>query len=267
MTIYDFKDYKTFLRKLIAEFPKKGRGQSRRLAEHIGVAPIVVSQILARDRQFTADQAVLVAEFFGLDERATEYFVLLVSQGRADTKKLREFYQRKLDRVRSEAQNIKNLVQGREELSDADKGRFYSNWYYCGVWLLTSVPGFQSVEAIADRLGLKRAKVGEIVSFLLETGLCTEKSGKIWMDTKSTHVDDKSEFVNNHRRNWREKAREKFTQPAEGDFFYSSPVSLSEKDAEKFRAELLRIIKDFSKQVADSPAEKLMCFNIDWFEY
>lgn len=74
-------------------------------------------------------------------------------------------------------------------------------------------------------------------------------------------------FVNNHRRNWREKAREKFAAPEETDFFYSSPVALSEKDAEQFRKQLLEMIKEFSKRVAASPEETTMCLNIDWFKF
>ena len=187
--------------------------------------------------------------------------------GRAHTAELKNFYEIKLSRMREEVQNIKNLVAGREQLSDDDKGIFYSNWYYSGVRLLTSIEGYQTVDAIAEYFGLTRARVGEIVAFLLKTGLCVQTDGLIRMATKSTHVDHKSEFVNSHRRNWREKAREKFTEPDAHDIFYSSPVSLSKKDTELFRKELLKLIKSFSKQVEESPEQMLMCLNIDWFEF
>lgn len=267
MWIAEFKDYKAFLNALIKTFPKNGRGQSRRLAERLDLAPTVVSQILGRDRHFTPDQAVIVANFFGLDERSTEFFIYLVNLARADSKELKAFYQQKLSKLRSDSQNLKNLVRGREELSDLDKGRFYSNWYYSGVRNLSAIDGHQSVEAIAKYFGMSRAKVGEVVSFLLETGLCVEKNGQIRPGPKSTHVSDKSEFVNNHRRNWRDKARERFTNPGDKDIFMSIPVSMSEADAEKFRSELLKLIKAFSKLVEPSPEEKLMCLNIDWFAF
>lgn len=267
MLITEFSNYKAYLKALIKSYPKNGRGQSRRLAEHLNLPPTVVSQILARDRHFTPDQAAEVATFFGLDERSAEFFLYLVNYARADSKKLKGFYEQKLDKLRAEAQNLKNLVRGREELTDADKGRFYSNWYYSGIRNLTAIKGYQSVEAIADYFGLSRAKVGEVVSFLLATGLCVEKNGEIRPGPKSTHVSDKSEFVNSHRRNWRDKAREKFTDPGEKDLFVSIPVSMSDDDAEKFRAELLKVIKAFSKLVEPSPEEKLMCLNIDWFAF
>lgn len=172
-----------------------------------------------------------------------------------------------MERLRLEAQNLRNLVKGREELTDADKARFYSNWYYSGVFNLSAIKGFQSVEAIADYYGLSRAKIGEVVSFLLESGLLIENDGELSPGLKSTHVSDKSEFVNNHRRNWRDKAREKFTKSGENDIFVSAPVSMGKKDAELFRAELLKLIKAFSKLVEPSPSETLRCLNIDWFEF
>lgn len=267
MNVYEYTSYKGFLRALIKQFPKNGRGLSARLAEHLNLPATVVSQILGRDRHFTPDQAVEVAAFFGLDERSTDYFIMLVHLARAESKKLKTHYEQKLERLRLEAQNLRNLVKGREELTEADKARFYSNWYYAGVFHLSAIRGFQTVEAIADYYGLSRAKIGEVVSFLLESGLLVETDGELSPGIKSTHVSDKSEFVNNHRRNWRDKAREKFTKPGEKDIFMCAPVSMGKEDAERFRGELLKLIRSFSKLVEPSPSEKLQCLNIDWFEF
>lgn len=267
MWISEFSNYKTFIKALLKTFPKAGRGQGRKLAEHLNVAPIVVSQVLARDRHFTSDQAIKTAEFFGFDEATSEYFLFLVSLERADSKELKSFYRKKLAKMSEEAQKVKNLVQGKEHVSEFDKGVFYSNWYYCAISLLTSIQGYQTVDSIAEYFGINRTKVGEIVSFLLATGLCVEEKGKIKMGTKSTHVPDGSPFVNNHRRNWREKAGEKFTSPSAGDLFFAGPVSLSQKDADAIRMELMELIKRFSTRVAASPEEKLMCLNIDWFKF
>ena len=267
MWISEFKDYKSFLRAVIGKFPKEGRGQFRKLAEYMRVEPIVISQILSRDRHLTQDQSTLVAEYFGFDEPTTEYFIFLVHLARAETNKLKSFYERKLIRIREESENIKNLVKGREELSEIDKGTYYSNWYYSGVYILCAIKGFQTVDAISDYFGLSRGRVAEILSFLASTGLCTEKNGEYRPATMAIHVDADSYFVNNHRRNWREKAKEKFAEPGPKDLFYSSAVSISKHDAEQFRKSLLELIKNFSDQVEPSKEEIAMCLNIDWFEF
>lgn len=269
MWISDFNDYKAFLSALIKTYPKSGRGQSRRLAEHLNVAPIVVSQILARDRHFTADQALQVTKYFGMDEKTAEYFLFMVNFAKAETKDLKSFYRNKLDRLRKDSEDIKNLVRNKTVLSEENKGRYYSDWYYVAIQTLTSIKKYQTIDALAEHLGLTRTKVGEVVAFLVETGLCIETAGgKISHGKTSIHVDSKSPFVNSHRRNWRDKAREKFTAPDEDDVFYSSVVALSESDAEKFRKSLLQLIQSFSKEiVAPSPEETARCLNIDWFKF
>ncbi len=54
----------------------------------------------------------------------------------------------------------------------------------------------------------------------------------ITLNKNAVPFDDKSPFVNSHRRNWREKAKEKFSEPGSLDIFYSSPVAISKKDSE-----------------------------------
>ena len=77
----------------------------------------------------------------------------------------------------------------------------------------------------------------------------------------------RSPFVNSHRRNWRLKAIEKFPKPGEQDLFYSGPYSLSEKDYDWLRKELVKLISTVSARVGDSPPEKLACLNLDFFEF
>jgi biotin operon repressor len=173
-----------------------------------------------------------------------------------------------LKHLKKESERIKNLVQGTGALTEAQRGMYYSNWYFVAIRTLSALSKFQSVEALSEYLGLPRAKVGEAVSFLLETGLCIEhEKGKIRQGQRQIHVDDKNPYVNNHRRNWREKAREKFTNPGDMDLFYSSVVTLSENDADQFRKSLLQLIQEFSKTVKNSPDETFRCLNIDWFKF
>lgn len=267
MWILEFKDYKAFLRAVIKSQPKKGFGQGRRLADYLNVAPIAISQVISGDRHFTADQAMSVAEFFGFDKKTTEFFVFSVSFERSDTLKLKTFYQEKLNAIREEANKISSVAKQNTQLSDQDKGIFYSNWFYSGVSLLISVPGFDTVEAISKYFNLPRARVSEIVNFLKATGLCREQNGKLVMGTTHTHIDAASPFIDSHRRNWRSKAVEKFPRAAPDDLFFSSPGSMSKKDAELFRKDILKFIDGYFERVAPSREETLRCLNIDWFEF
>jgi uncharacterized protein (TIGR02147 family) len=267
MRIFEFSKYKQYLGALIQSFPKGGRGQARRLADHLNVSSVVISQILSGPRHFTPEQSLKVAEFFGLDAPSTDYFVLLVQQARAGARDYEKYLDFKLASLRREAFNLKNRVVEHRELTENEKGIFYSNWFYSGIRLLSSLDGYSSVDAIAKRFELSPALVRQVVEFLVSKGLCSMDGERIQFGITATYVDRSSPFVNGHRRNWRIKALEHLAEPQENDVFYSGPYSLSSADAELIRRELIGLIGRISAKVGASPPERLMCLNVDWFGF
>lgn len=267
MTIYEFANYKLFLQELLKTLPRKGHGQARKLSEHLGVNSVVISQVLSGDRHFTPEQALSVGAYFGFDERATEYFVNLIHKDRSGTVELASYYEKQLSRLREESLKLKNRVVQVHELTDEDKGIFYSNWYFVAVRISVSLPGVDNVDTIATRLGLSRAKTAEIVNYLKGLNLLAEENGKLKTTTQSTYIAPTSPFINNHRRNWRLKAIDKFPEPGPNDVFGSFIYSLSADDIQQIRKELSDLVAKFSKRVRSSPEEKLACFNFDWFEF
>lgn len=265
--VYKYTDYKQFLNDLIAVMPKKGHGQARKLAEHLGVHSVVASQILSGDRDFTYEQSLDVASYFGLDENATEYFSTLVLKARAGTKKLENYLEKKLATLKAEAEDIKNRVPAYRKLNEEDQAIYYSNWYYCATHILTSIKGFDNIDSISTHLGVHRTKIAEVLEYLVARGLCAQDAkGRYSPGTTSTFVDAKSPFVNNLHRNWRIKALEKMTTRKPNDFYYSIPTSLSEKDKDVLREELVKLAAKFVERSANSKPEKLVCLNIDWFD-
>lgn len=268
MWIAEFTNYKKYLKELIKSLPKNGRGKAAALAKHLNTSPIVISEVLNRDRELTLDQAMKVSAFFGLDEQSSEYFIYMVGFAKAETKELKSFYETKMDRIRDDARKLKSNVVGKEFLSESEKGVFYSNWYYAAVSCLVSLKNYQTLDAISEYFPeLPKGKVAEITSFLVASGICKQEGGHILPGLTSSFVAEPSPFLNNHRRNWRLKAINAFSEHNSESIHTSFPVSVSKKDSELFRKELLEFVKSFSKRIVPSPEEKLMCLNIDWFEY
>lgn len=267
MDIFEYTDYKLFLKNLIESMPRRGHGQFRKLALHLEVNSVVISQILSGDRDFTLEQGLRVAKYYGLDEMQADYFLLMILKARAATHDLKLYYQDKLEALSKKSQKIKNRVVKHHELSEGDKSIFYSNWYYAGISLLSAVEGYNDIDSLATYFNLSRTKVREVLDFLISRGLCVEENGKIGMGVSSTHLDASSEYVNNHRRNWRLKAFERFAEPSPDELFYSGPFSLSKEDVVAIRRELAALIGKISKRVANSSSEQLACLNIDFFKF
>lgn len=266
MEVFEFDNYKKFVEKSFEMRPKKGRGEFRRLAEHLRVSSVAVSQIFRGDRDLSLEQALSTAQFLILDHEEQEFFLLLVEKARAGTKDLRQYFEKKIAQTRKTREALSQRVKEKISLSEVAKARFYSNWYYSGVRMASSVPGLNDVESIARKLDLPTTLVVEIAAFLVEQGLCVKDGDGLHMGPSSTMLSADSPFINNHRRNWRLKGLEHLNKIEPKDLFYSGVVSLSQADVSAFKERFMQLIAEFVKGVQASDSQTLACLNLDWFE-
>lgn len=224
-----------------------------------------MSYIVNDQRDLSEEQAVELVEFLGLTEIESEYFLALVQFERAGTKKLEKLYLKKLEEIRNRASKVKNRVPVHQELDEKAKALFYSNWYYSGIRLLTSIEGQDNIKTIADTLGLPVSRVREVMEFLLAHGLCIEKDNQLQMGPRRTHVDASSPLVASHHRNWRMKALEKMNSTNDQELFFTGPMILSEETFQELKMMALEFIAAKTKKVDPSPSEILACLNIDLF--
>lgn len=267
MEIYTFSSYKQYVLERVQAMPRKGHGQFIKIARHIGVSPVIVTQVLKGVRNFSDEQALQLAGYLGLQPAETEYFMRLLAHEKAGTQDLKRFHQEAIEALRKRAQEVKARVPHHQDLDEAAKSIFYSDWTYSAVRLLTSIPSFKTVEALAESIGSSRARTGEIVDFLLQVGLCKRnEAGQLELGIANTHVDAQSRFVNNHRRNWRLKALEALNGATAEELFFVAPCTLSDEDFKVIKSELLAIISSLSKRIRETNPESLVCLNIDWFK-
>lgn len=84
------------------------------------------------------------------------------------------------------------------------------------------------------------------------------------MGTKSTHLGQDSAFILRHHMNWRNRALLRHENIRPEELVYSAPMSLSQKDFEALREQLVQWIKNMVVTVGESPSEKMAFLNIDF---
>ncbi|MCM2280353.1 MAG: TIGR02147 family protein [Bdellovibrionaceae bacterium] len=267
MSIFEFTDYKAFLKGWIAGRPKNGRGESTRMAHALGVSSTMVSQVLSGDRHLNLELADALADHLGLNEKEAEYMFLLVDYERAGTARLKARLRRRIEQAKKEAAVLANRIQKDKELSPEVMAVFYSSWLHSGIRNLSAVPGFNDVDTIAQRLTVPKAVVAQIVDFLLQHGLCVIENGKLTYGPSWTHIPATSPLIAKHHQNWRLRGFAKMDSRSDDDLFFTSPISLSVEAATEIRAMLPTMIERVQKIVRPSPSETIRCLNIDWFEY
>lgn len=265
LDVFEFQDYKKYVGEIIKTLPKKGYGTYRKIAHHLNINSVMVSQIFKGDRHLTSEQAHQVSEFLGLSELATDYFILLVQIQRAGTFVYKKRLEKKRVEILEKSRELKIRLPQDKELTEATKATFYSRWYYSGIRLASSIEGTNTIEQIASRLNLTIAQVNSVVHFLVEHGLCVQDGSRISMGPKRTHLGADSPLIGRHHLNWRTKAISKIDDMGKNDLFFTAPVALSNEACETVRKELVRLVEKVSETVVNSESETLACLNIDWF--
>jgi uncharacterized protein (TIGR02147 family) len=266
MSVFQHTDYKESVLAILDSMPKKGYGQFRKIAQHLNINSVIVSQIFKGDRDLTEEQAFDLADYFGFTDLETKYFLLMVQVQRAGTQRLKQHLKKEMSEIKEKAQDLKNRVSREKILTDEAKSIFYSHWYYSGIRLLTSIPSFDNADSIAEKLKLPRSTVVRTLEFLKEYQLVIEEKDKFKMGPRTTHLESTSPHIARHHANWRMQGISKMDSIQPNELFYSGPMALSEEAADWVRAQLVDLIQKVVVKVSDSESERLACLNIDWFD-
>jgi uncharacterized protein (TIGR02147 family) len=267
MHISDYLDFRDYLKARVKAMPRGGRGEFRKLAQAIGIHTTTLSQIIQGSKPISLEHAAGVCEYFGLSSFDTRYFLLLVQYDRAGSEKLRKLLREQLDELKKQSQELARRLPTESQLTFEQNAVFYSNWFYSAIRILSSIEGYQTPEAIAERLKLPRQAVNQALEFLLSTGLCSQEHGRLAPGAKYTHIAANSPLVSRHHGNWRTKAMERHPSLGPQEIAYTAPMSISKKDAQELRKRIVAFIEEFQKTRAASDPEVAFCLAIDFFEF
>lgn len=265
-SIFTYNDYRKYINSYLRSMPKKGFGQSRRLAGYLNVHTTLVSQVLKGLKDFTFEQAAMVAEFLALNDLESEYFILLVQYSRAGNESLRKILQRQILGLQKKSSDLSNRLSSERTLTEEERAVFYSDWSYAAVRQLTAIKDLQNIDAISSYLKLSRKKTRDVLEFLVKTNLCHEENGKFKIAVKSTHLSSESPWVRVHHINWRQRAIEAMSESEAKHLHYTCPLTLAKSDAIKVREQIIRLLESVDKIIEPSNSEELHCLNIDWFQ-
>jgi uncharacterized protein (TIGR02147 family) len=269
-SLYSFNDYKILVNQWVIEQPSKGRGLYRQMALSLDVHPTFISQIFQGYKDLSSDQAFRLSEFMEMSEHESDFFMTLVEYNRASSHRLKERLEKKLQLLRIAGEELLSKMSHSLVLSSQDQAEFYSDWRYSALRHFLTLSKYQAraqlaKEKVQNLFGLTAEKYGEITRFLISRQLIIEEESGYRLGIRSTHLPSSSPHLPRHHANWRLLAMSHHLNPKHEDLFFTSALTLSEKDAALFRTQLTELLESLSKRVQDSPAEELYALNIDWF--
>lgn len=267
MSLFDYSDYRSYLRHRFAQFPKKGRGKSLELARALGIHPTVVSQVFSGLREFSEEQSLEICDLLEMTPIEAKYFTLLVRLANAGSARLKNKLKNEIEETKRESKSTATRVRADKTLTDTERAIFYSTWFYSAIRLYCSTAkSGRTLDEISTRYECSRIKTAEMMDFLVRTGLAVMQGDRYKIGSQSTFVDRTSPFLAKHLSNWRIKAIEAIDNLSDDELMFSAPFSISTSDLAVLRERMVEMIKDFSKLAQGSPAEEVACLNIDLFK-
>lgn len=264
-SIFQFENYKKYLRSWIKSLPKNGHGELRKISLALGVHTTLVSHVINGNKDFSHEQAYDLTKYLKLTGLETEYFLTLHALEKSGNLRLQEYHLEKLQKIKDESQQIGQRIQSKKTLHDDEKVQFYSEWYFSAIRLMTAIPEYRNPGNIAKKLNLSEEKVLRVLKFLVETGLCTKDGHSYSYGPQSTHIGNDDPLVNIHHKNWRLQSVH-HAKKHKDDLQFTMPVILSHKDHKIIKEIILKSIEDITSITDPSECENLSVLNIDWIK-
>lgn len=265
-SIFDFSDYKIYLREVIRRQPKGGRGFKAKLSAGMACQSAYLSRVLNGNADLSLEQAQRANAVLGHTKEESKFFLLLLLYNKAGTQELKQEFYEQMEQIIQQRLILKNRFNVKKSISREDQVTYYSAWYYTAAHFLLTVPEFQTRDAIAVRLGLPLKKVSSILDFLVSIGIATQEGHRFKTSAMRIHLENDSPMISKHHTNWRMKAIQSTERETPDELHYSAVITIAKKDALKIKSALVKAIESVRELVKESNEEELFCYTVDFFK-
>lgn len=263
--LFQYLDYKAYLRDWIGSQPAGGHGARGKIAKAIGCQTAFISQVLNGEAHLSLEQAERMKALLGHGKAEAAFFLLLVQHTRAGSEGLRRHFREQIQEALAKQSVLKDRFKATKELSKEDQTIYFSSWIFGAVHVHLSIPPYQTKEKIAENLHLPIEKVAEVLEFLVERGLASQKGDHYFMGSMHIHIGKENAYVTKHHMNWRLQAMQSIELAKGEDFHYSSVIAIAKEDAAKVKAAMADALTNARKIIEPSKEEALFGLCVDFF--
>ena len=264
-TVFSFRTYRDYLVSYVGD-QEVSWGVLTKLSKAAGCHRPYLTKVIAGEAHLTSSQLFALAKYWQLSETQTEYLLRLLEIEKASQVDYRDYLIQKNQQLKSREEKLDRMVARHVLQPEAKNLQYYSSWIWSAVHMITSIPGFQTVGAISNKLNLTPSHVESVLSDLLSWGSVKRERGKWSYAGNEHHVPSHTPLVNLHHTNWRNQALVNSQRYDPNSVHFTVIQSVAREDYERIKQMVLELIKKTSQVANPSPSEQLYCFTCDLFE-
>lgn len=262
--IYQFNDFRRFVLSQVTRHSGV-RGYQGKLAHAARCQPSYFSRMINGKATLNGDQAMGLALFWQLDEKETDYLLLLLELEHTQFGPMKSRIRAKLERIRAPAPDLADRFNTAGLPDSHAAETYYSAWQWMAIHLITGISRYRTSQAIAGRLNLPAEHVESVLGKLAEMKLMDRGPTGWKLPDGHTHLPKTSALTTINHLNWRQKALTDVSTQRKDSLHYTSVQTHSTEDFYKIRDVFLESIDRSRNLVAPSKNEELSCICIDFF--
>jgi uncharacterized protein (TIGR02147 family) len=264
--IFEYDSYQGYLGDLFSEAGARS-GMKSKAALAAGLHTTYLSQVLNGKAHLSLEHAEALSDFLDLSEDEVDFFMLLLLKARAGSHKLKRRFEKQIENAHKNRNVIKKRIPKSVIISDQDQAKFYSSTMYPAIHVLLSIPKYQKREALADALQISSKRLNPYIEDLLAMGVVIESNGLLKHGPSHIHLDRNSPLISKHHHGWRVHTLTRLDDAPEENVHYSALFSLSAKDAEKMKENILSQLSTNLDLVKESKEEVSYVFCMDYYPF
>ncbi len=265
-SIFDFLNYKPYLRQKLLKMSKGEKAFKRNTAKLIGCLPSYLSQILNGKPDLTLEQANKLNRRLLHDKSEAKFFIFLVEYSRANTHDLKEFFKEQMTELQSARFDLKKRLEKTDQISKEHMDRYYSSWIYAAVHMALALPQIQTAASISKQLNIPAQMASEIISFLEASGLVVKINEKYEFTKMRIHLDRDSHFIQRHHINWRSQSLQAVELNLVDNLHFSTLFAIQKSDFNQIKENFLKSIEASRAIIRPSEPEEVFAITLDLFK-
>ena len=242
------------------------RGQLTRAADYLGCQRSYLSRVLLEEMHLTTDHAFKLSKFLNFAVEEREFFLALLESERAASMEYKSYWNQKIQEIKKRKESISERTSRQTLSIDNLQASYFSSWIWSAVHFLTSIPEYQTIASIANRLGIQQSQVAVILESLKSQDFISHSGTKWRYKSGEFHADKASPLVVFHHQNWRQRAVLDAQDLQNKSIHYTAVQTMSTEDAERIKALMFDFIRDASRIAGPSRPEEAVVITCDLFK-
>lgn len=271
MNIYEYSDYRVFLRERV-EAGKVSRTKLTyaQLAKAMRIQRSYLSQVLSGAHTLNADQLYLAAEEIGLSEKEREFLLLLLEIDRSQVPGRRDQLVKRCAELREEHTRSEHYLTSdlfvKESLQDNE---YFQDPLTALVHVFLMIKTYRTnPPKLAAKLAISAERLEATFKILERAGMLKYTAQGIDVCVRSLHLAKTSPLTAYHGTYFRHHGiAELQNRRDENSYFFTTTFSATEGTRERIRLAFLALLREASSWIAGAKEEQAFQLNFDLFRF